>query len=373
MKMIKLDSADYQTKKEEVLNCTNVSRINGIKAKDLKIQSYDNIKLSDRDLRFTDEAKRNLFSTLGLSKNTLKYFGSLAKSNSSDADKKLTSMLITEFNKKSSKKLNIAFDERSNSITNVYSNKLISDTTYFEIIEKFIAKTTSAYLKSFYQSSNGDLIAVVNIPNLEFNFGMLSDEVFQTGLNFTLKPTGMSVSLHTTRLVCANGMTTENTFCTESVQVEKEVPGFLQQILSKDMHVSNITAFKTKMGRTYHTPASLGEILSCDSKLRSILGKDLYEPFSKNLSSTRLKNAFGDDIVNFHKDDHKFLKTDVSLWELTNEITAISSRIEREVQADDTGLLKGLDTYKNNSIQMLGGRVMFKEPDLIPTNIKQIF
>jgi hypothetical protein len=370
LKMIRMPDEEFMNLKTSALENKEVSRIKNIKPTDLQIIDWNNVSISGRNLPFSNEARVGLFKSLGLSKNMTSYFNKLAQRNKAEDSKKLSALLFKELNKGNKNMLNFSFHNSTNTITNVYSNKLISDSTYFEVIEKFIAKTPSSYLKSAYQEKNGNLVSVVNIPSLEFNFGNLSDEVFQTGLRFTLKPSGLYVDLHTTRLSCANGMTTTQKICSSEVKMEKDVPNFLSEILGKELHVHNIRSFKMKLNRTYNTPASLEEVLYCDNRLKSILGNDLYTPLSRGMSSKRLVNAFGDDIINFHKDDHKFLKTDISLWDLTNEVTAISSRIEREI---DPSTFAGLNTYKNNQIQMLGGKMMFKDPDLIPSNIKQIF
>jgi hypothetical protein len=102
-------------------------------------------------------------------------------------------------------------------------------------------------------------------------------------------------------------------------------------------------------------------MLDVDSRLAKLLGN--YHPIlSGDMSVNEHRMVFGEDYLN-DTHNHRFLKTDLTLWDLVNEITAVSSRIEQHRVAVSDGT--------NMGIQVIGGDLMFSMPDLMPGNIKQ--
>jgi len=239
----------------------------------------------------------------------------------------------------------------------------MTDAQYFEVLETVISRAPGAYLRNLVQTTEGDLHATLANPNLEFQFGSLSDEVFTSGMTLDLVGHQLKTSFFTERLICSNGCRTENKLMSHSVNVMDKVPEFLTAILDADYHVKSIDAFRARINRCYHTRASLQEILSVDRFVKTALG-NYYEPLTDRMSVHRLRGGFGEDII-ADPLNHKFFQTDITLWNLVNEITALSSRIEQHRVA--------VPEKTNLTLQVIGGDLMFSVPDLAPSTIKQVY
>jgi len=160
-----------------------------------------------------------------------------------------------------------------------------------------------------------------------------------------------------------NGMRSKSTLSSKSVNTLDKMPDFMQGVLNKDYSLTCIDEFKTRLNRCYSTIASLYEVLDMETRLKGTLGKS-YERFEERTSINRIKDVFGESMLLDSK-NHKYFKTDVTLWNLTNEITALSSNIEQNNLV--------VDSSTNLRLQILGGDFMFREPNLVPGNLKQAF
>jgi hypothetical protein len=359
-RFIEVSQENYFNFKQEVLEGKLINRVD-IPVSNLEIDSLSAISFNGTILSLTPSAQKGLMKSMGVAKALIDALKSAYN------DTKLLNTILNHIRnaKKSSKNVTLVYNKKLNIITGVYpsANKFISDKQFFDIIESLIAKAPNSYLRNITMADNGNLNAIIGDPSLEFQFNKEKDEVFTGGITVELTPGNLSSSFFTERKVCSNGMTTKDRLCTRSVSVNKDVPEFLQAILSADYHLNNIKEFKNRLNRCYFTTASLSEVLNTERRLKSLLGEH-YETLSDNMSIDYLKSVFGDEYL-LAVNNHKYLKTNISLWDLTNEVTAISSRIEQN------NLL--IKERTNLELQILGGNLMFKQPDLIPGNIKQIF
>ena len=357
-KFISIDQESYTNFKNQVLNGELINRVD-IPVSSLQVDSLKAISFNGTVLVLTPSAQTGLMKAMGVSKALID-----ALKSAYDDTKLLNSILNHIRNaKKSSKHITLVYNKKLNVISGVYSSvaKVISDKQYFDALESLLSKTPGAYLRNINMSDSGNLYAIIGEPSLEFQFNKLKDEVFTGGITLELSPGWLSTSFFTERKVCSNGMTTKDKLCTKAVKYNKDVPEFLQAILSADYHLTNIKAFKDRLNRCYHTIASLQEVLDVDRRLKYLLGehKDLL---TDRMSVHHIKPVFGDQYL-LDTFNHQYLKTDITLWDLTNEVTAISSRIEQNNLP--------LPEKTNMELQIIGGNLMFKKPNLIPGNIIQ--
>lgn len=160
-------------------------------------------------------------------------------------------------------------------------------------------------------------------------------------------------------------MRTSHKTSTKSVKANKDVPTFIEALLSPAYQFQSIEDFKLRVNRLYDTTASLKEVLYVDRRVNSILGNNLdAKILTENMSSNTFKKIFPESYLK-NTDIHRYLKTNMTVWELVNEITAISSRIEQNRIA--------LDGRVNRNLQVIGGEVLFTLPDLPPNSIRQLF
>mgnify|MGYP003672540334 CR=1 FL=1 len=358
---VQVNNQEYLNIKSQVLSGDKVIRIE-VTNKQMHLKDLKSVIVDGAPIEMTKEAVKGLTKSMGISGAFIKTIKSAYGEDNEDILKEILSAIKS----KKSANLTLVFHVPSNKITNIYitGTKLITDDQYFKSLESIIETTPGAYLRNIYAATNGDISAVVANPALEFQFGGLKDEVFTGGMTLDLNTTQMSTSFFTERLVCSNGMKTTNKLCSKRVSSTDKVPKFMSAILDADYHIDSISAFKARIDRCYHTRASLAEVLAVETKLLSLFKGNNLDLLLNHMSSAGIRAAFGNERLE-NSLDHKFLRTNLTIWELTNEVTAISSKIERERLPITEGT--------NMRLQILGGDLMFNAPDLAPSNIRQIF
>jgi len=358
--IIEVNQEVYTKFKQDVLSGKIIKRID-INVSALEVNSLKAVSMGGTVLVLTPKATQGLMKSMGVSP------GLIEALKSAYDDPKVLSTILNHIRqaKKTSKVITLVYNDKIKCITGVYptSKKLISDQQYFDTLEAIIAKTQGSYLRNISLSEAGDIHATLANPNLEFQFGGMTDETFHGGMTFNLTPNNMTTSFFTERKICSNGATITDKLCTIQVNTNDKVPEFIQAVLSPEYQLKSIEEFKARLMRCYHTDASLAEVLNIDNSLKRVLGK-YAEVLTNKMSVTRLKNTFGDQYL-LKPEIHRYLVTDITLWDLTNEITAISSRIEQN------SIVVPYET--NAKLQILGGDCMFKMPNLCPSNIKQVF
>jgi hypothetical protein len=357
---IAVSQSDYEKLKSDVLENKIIKRVE-IPTSALKVDNLKVLKIGEHILELTNEAVRGLAYSLGISKSFIETIKGAYKEN-----KEILNFIVSAVKSTKAKNIVLCYNSRMNQIVKVYPSgeKFISDLQYFEALESILAKTPKAYIRNINQSYNGDLTAIIMNPDFEFKFGNIADEVFIAGISLELIGNTMTSMFFNERLVCSNGMRSgKEKISSLSVDVGAKVPDFLNALMSKEYNIENITEFKRRVNRNYHTRASLAEVLQAESRLKSKIG-NIFDTISTDMSFNFIKERFGEKYL-LDRDIHKFLRTPLSVWELVNEITALSSKIEQQqlIVAEKTNL----------EIQIIGGSFMYKDPDLIPDNIKQIF
>jgi hypothetical protein len=358
---VEVSNIDYLSFKNKVLENKVLTRFDTALS-EVSVEDLKTITIQGRTLQLTQKAIVSLTESLGISSSFVK---TLKSGLGNEDNKTILNYIIKSIKNKKVDKLTFIYNRPMQEITNVYpaGAKLIEDSQYFEALEKLISRTPGSYLRNITQVANGDLNAVIANPKLEFQFGGLSEEVFTSGITLDLTSKQMMTSFFTERLWCTNGCTTRDKLASREVHMPEKVPEFLTSILDSDYHLNSIMEFKKRINRCYNTTASLGEVLNVGRRLENMLG-NYNGSLTDQMSTNRLKMAFGEERL-LDTANYKFLNTDISLWDLVNEITAVSSRIEqhRIPVAEKTNL----------QLQIMGGDLMFRTPDLCPSNVKQIF
>lgn len=359
---IKYSQEQYETFKKKVLEQTTLQRVD-VDSSDIEFNSLTGVSIRGTIIKLESKALKSMTRALGMSKIFVDTINSTFDHNAG-----VLATIIKAVKESKSKRFSLVYNTTTKSITHVYpeGSKLISDNQYFEVLEKVISKTPGAFLRSVEQLPTGDLVATLSNPKMEFQFGGLPEEVFTAGMTLELTTKVLKTSFFTTRLWCANGNVTTDKLCTLSVKSQSEVPEFMAAILDSDYHINSIAEFKKRINRTYHTTASLAEVIMAEKAARHILGESaVSEKLLSSMSANHLIDAFGPNYLS-NKEIHQFLNTDMTLWELVNEVTALSSQIEQE------GL--PLTENQNRELQVLGGhKLLFKTPDLAPSTIRQKF
>jgi hypothetical protein len=356
---VEIANDKYTEIKKDILENKLIKRAD-VPLSRMEIADLKTIRVDGQVLALTNDAINGLVYSLGISKR----FVDVLKV-AYDNNQEILNEILRAIKSKKTKVLTLVYNTKFQEVTNIYPSdkKLISDPQYFEVLEQILAKTPGTYLRNIVQNSNGDIKAVIANPLLEFKFAGMDNETFTSGMTLDLSAMQLQSSFFTERLICSNGMTTQNKLCSRSVNVSGKIPDFINDILGAEYNIQSIDEFKKRLNRCYHTIASLAEVLRTEYSLKSILG-NYADSLTDQCSFNRIRMAFGEQYL-AERNIHSFLKTDITLWQLVNEITAVSSRIEQHrIPVPENVNLK---------IQIIGGNLMFTEPDLTPSNIKQVF
>lgn len=355
-----VNQQQYEEIKDLILN-RKIVNVMDIDISKLNINNLDSINLGGNIIKLGSKAITGLGECLGVTKKFVK----ILNESGLDNNNKLLNLIVTAIKGKKSQSVSIVYNIAMNEIVNIYpsGSKVISDQQYFDALESILAKTPGSYLRNITTTPSGGVMSIIANPKMEFEMKSMTDEVFKSGMTLNIDHKGMTTSFFTERLVCTNGMVNTQTFSTVKVDTSEKVPSFLSGLLSPEYHLSNIFEFKKRLVRVSNTIASLREVLETDRSLKSIIGSGADSVMS-DMTLPHIIGRFNEDYMD-NKDLHRFLNTPITTWDLVNEITAVSSRIERE------GLQVG--EQANLKIQMLGGDRMFKAPDLGPRNLIQVF
>jgi len=360
---IQVNNLDYSVFKEDVLSNRVISRTK-VNSSEVKIEDLKTIIIEGVAVNLSKSALASLFNILSISQEFVKTVSNAFEDNKT----KILNQLITTLRNGKEKGLILVYNNVLNTVVDIYQvgDKLIHDSQYFEILERMVDKTESAYLRNISRDPEGNISAVIKVPALEFQFGNLSEEVFESGFTLDASKGGVSSSFFTERLWCANGCVTKTKYSTKSLKSPDRVGTFVADLISPTFQVENIEEFKRQIMTTKATQASLKEVLAARNGVARITG-NYADRFLPTMSADRIEATFNsyspDYLLNRNIQEH--LYTDITVWELVNEITAVSSSIEQNALA--------IGERTNLDLQILGGTFLFKKPDLIPTNIRQVF
>lgn len=358
---IEVPTQTYNEIKKSILTESRFLRID-LDSKEIVLKSTKLITIDGRDVTISRKALNQLIKIFGVSQ---AFYSTINTSFGNDSE--LTNMLFSAIRGKTSTKLSLVFNLQSNEIVKIYvsGTKLISDVQYFETLEKFLKANPGAYLRNIDVLQDGDITATFLNDSLEFSLTGKSDEVFTMGTTLDFINNELSSNFFTQRLVCSNGARITDKLCTRSVKVGKDIPEFMEALHSAEFQIHSIEEFKKRVNRLYYTTASLQEVLNVESKLVHLFGKGIEaEILMGQFDARNLRHIFGPDMM-MRTDIHQYLRTNITMWDLTNQVTALSSYIEQQRLM--------LDARVNTSLQIIGGSLLFSQPCLPSSNIRQIF
>jgi hypothetical protein len=362
MRKIEVSAGQYESFKRNVFEQISFEKIK-INLSKINFHSFEAVEIDGVFVPFTDYAFNNFLQILGVKKGVLKSFEVFNE----DSEFNIKKEIVRSLASKRDTEIILLYSNNEQKFVNCYKNekKQISDQQFFVVIERLLAsgKNNSVYIRNIAFTREGHITATLVDSNLEFQFGKVADEVFVGGTNLTLKEDGLQTAFFVQRLVCSNGSIRKTNLSSDFVRTNEEMSSMISALNSDEYRLKNIEEVESRLLRTFYTKASLNEVLDAETHLKNLLG-NTYDVLSEDLPFNNLKLIFGEEILN-NKENHKYTYTNMTLWDLTNHITATSSKIEQN------RLLIPENT--NLKLQVLGGNFMFKEPNLIPSNIKQVF
>jgi hypothetical protein len=281
-----------------------------------------------------------------------------------DKDQKLEQRIKFLNRTMKNKKLEVVvvINKADKKVVNIYDqrNSKLNDDQVFGTIEQLMNSSNVDRLRSFYQDYDGNLHFTIKDESTQFSLQNLKDEVFNPGLSINSIDAGLSTSFFTERLICANGMITQNNFMTKEVSHIFFIDEYLKGLINRDFERESISAYKDRVNVTYNAQASLNE-LSKAQRLITQIDTGNLNLRKNNLSKIIDKFGNKDEVLQ----NSRYLKTPLSKWELINEVTSISSAIEtKNLPVTPAG---------NRKLQKFGGDLLFHRNDLGPKNLTQLY
>jgi hypothetical protein len=266
------------------------------------------------------------------------------------------------------KKVVVVYHVNSKCITNIYeeSKIFLNVPSYLDLMEKILNRG-NIELRSFFQNIDGTITLSYIDKSWDFSLGS-TDEVFRSGLEYNYMNTHMKVNFFNLRMVCTNGMVTTDKISSRTVEgSSQKIPEFIEEVTSKAFSISCREAFNDHYKKAFNAQASLNEVLRLKDAVSNsfkVTPDKLFTILNSSTSYYKIVNSFSQEQVE-DKDNLKFYRTPLTKWDLVNEITAISSSIER-------GLLVANPSV-NRNLQVNAGKILMAPNDLGPKGLKQIF
>ncbi len=330
----------------------------------VEILSEDKIKLAGTIVPITKEAFLNLIKILGLTNIFLSKFQNATNEKAKAELIKIMQTAACSDEKKSM--VTLVLNQETKNIVAVVTKNSVGLTTnsFFKLFEDVMNNHKNMEIKNMSVRGNTVEISVVN-KDWEFNIGGLKDEYFHTGLVFIQTPNETVICPFNERLTCTNGMVvqTKGSSIILKHSDATSVNGFIS-------HITNIKGlsffeqeFKIRVMKMINTVASYAEMKMVYDNLKYHI--DTEDPFVKAkvmqfvdvdyVWKQYMNQKF--DLLKADKDLLKKVKTHMSVWELVNGLTDLSSHAEQH-----NIRFKYEGDYSVFQLQKLAGELVMKDP-----------
>lgn len=279
--------------------------------------------------------------------------------------------MVLVISKKTGKVINIV---RSN-------GNVIKNDTFFKIVEGALNgfENNGMKIKNLSVSPEGNIAVTVLNDNWTFDVFGLKDEYFTTGMSIIKTANQVIINPFNERLTCTNGnVTTEKGLSIVLNSVEqKAVDAFFEQAINFGKGRGLIEqSFKLRTIEMLSTNASFAELETVYNNVRYNINNterallELEGMFGYHaMQQEILKVSYGKTNIFNEKAKYKSkVITDMSVWDLMNKLTFISSNPHKH----DLEFVNGNDTVFY--LQRSAGSLMFKEQfDLSNNGVVQIY
>lgn len=327
----------------------------------------------------TELAFKGLVKILGFSHAQMKMFNDkLGK----DITNELVKMMQISMSKKmDTKEICMVLDGTSGKIINFTKDTqaVMTNSEMLFMFERTMNNNSGMEIRNMSITDEGNLnISVVN-NNWEFNMDKelgLKDEFFKSGLVFMSTPNATIIQPFNERLICTNGMINTQKGAALILKHCDEVKkhGFFEAVTTLKGVEFSENEFKERITRMTKTKSSFGEMIRCHSSVCSNVdnSKDyntlaIIESF---LPVAEVKREFmikGYDLDKYTQEDYQKIKTKLTVWELVNEMTDLSSHPERY------GLTLANGNASIFNLQRTAGELAFKPKYDLETVLPDLF
>lgn len=368
----------YNAFKDKALNHSVVRRV--ISLKDITLVSETIIEYSGVQFIITESAFKSLVKILGLSNGFLE---TISKNLGEEVSSKLLTMMKTSLSNTTDKNsVCMLVDKSTLKIINFTkaADSILSNNAFFTLFEQTMENHTGMHIKNMGITEEGNIELSVLNDNWEFNVGGkgtgLNDEYFKSGLVFINTPTQTIVNPFNERLVCTNGMVVSHEGLSLILRNTdtNSVNGFFDAVRNLKGTANFEQVFKQRIIKMMDTQASYGELLdirkSCEYNILNMKDPDVRNMVETFIPTQYVHQAFLEqkiDIDTISDKNYAKIRTMLTVWDLVNKLTDLSSHPQRyglQLTNGDSSIF---------SLQRKAGELSFKKQYDLECAVKQIF
>lgn len=325
-------SDQYEAFKDRALNNSIIRKT--FSFSDLTLISDKLVGYAGVEFEITENAFKALVKLLGLSNG---FMDKIATNISEKVSTHILQMMKAAISQETSKNSAcMLIDKNTTKIVNFIKSgdAILSNNAFFSLFEDCMNNHSGMILKNMSITQEGNVeISVLN-NNWEFNIGGLKDEFFKSGLVFINTPDSTIINPFNERLVCTNGMTVADKGLSMVLKHSdaNSVNGFFDLVRNLKDVTNFEQEFKLRINRMMKTIASYSELLdvreSVEYEVLDMANPDTRQTVEDFIPTTYVKQAFlqkGIDLNEMDKKTYKKIKTMLTVWELVNKLTDLSS------------------------------------------------
>jgi hypothetical protein len=358
----------YNEFKHKALNDSKLIRAT-IQAKDLVLVNQSKVILKGKELAMSESALQSLMSVLRLNQAIMKQ---IDEKLGEAVSMSLIKAMAVALGKDPEAKLAIAINTETNRVVSFKKTKdnSLADEAYFGLFERVMNNNKDMIIKNMSVTENGSLeISVLN-NSWEFNVGNeigLNDEYFKTGLVFLNTPTQTIINPFNERLVCTNGMVVQEKGLSIVLDNAGDRQASINAFFEKVVNIADMSSFekefKQRIRRMMSTQSSLSEMLMCRDNVLEHTSFDKTDTITQGLVENfipvnELKRAYLEkhiDIMSQNPKVFKKIRTQLTVWELVNRLTDLSSHPMRH------GFVLKYGNTSVLALQRTAGQLAFKK------------
>lgn len=348
---MKVTQQQFDIKKSEAINNQPLRKL--VQLGDVKFLTSDTIQYAGLTMGISKAALRDLCNMVGVS---AKMNTTVKSVMGEEFTKTLLNMLKDAISKKSGLQLTMVVGR--DKIVRRFMTKnesMISNSSFFDLTEQLIDKH-NLEIDSFSVDKDGRVNLSTISPSSGFGLQGFNDETFNAGLSMSNSLTGVKVDPYIHRLVCTNGMVTQQ--FSEAIKMNNLNPAsmikFHESLRRLEKNNFQPQGFKDKLQSAMKTPASLAEMLRGMDMIKSSSNIDdsQVHQFIKYSQTVRDYKNLGVDIHKLNHDQLKNAKTALSVWDVINGVTDFASHnYGYEMRTDNSSA----------NLQMQAGSMLCKE------------
>lgn len=374
----KVSQEQYEQFKKDVTDFGIVRKVVGLT--ELDIVSSSLIEYGGVTFEMTEDAWKNLIKLTGLSIGVVTEINkALGEKTSKDL---LNMMRVALSDNNDKRRICIMFSKKTSKIVGFTKSteQVLGNNAFFSLFERTMNNHSGMEIKNMAINENGNVELTVLNNNWEFNVGdgitNLGDEYFKSGLAFINTPDATIVNPFAERLVCTNGMITAEKGL--SLILKKASAGEVSQFFDKVTNLKGTINFdqelKKRIIRMMDSQASFSEMLfarkACEYEISNLKEVGRLTKLEEFIPVSEVKQAFlrkNIDLNMLSDKDYKKIRTQLTVWELVNRLTDLSSHPKQY------GFRLMDDNVSVNNLQRKAGQIAFKEQYDLESPVTQIF